>query len=140
MTSLSIAKSFISRIQRESRFVFPTLSGSKLNLDLVGVDCAFLVLGECVVLGGVLAWERGCDAGEGGEGGGVSFSDGEFGVEYRPFLFCNEDVDGSCVGCGCWAAVEIGRTKYRRAAVEIGRTKYRRTKTYVRSEVLVGPH
>ena len=50
--------------------------------------------------GGVLAWERGRGAGEGGEGGGVSFSDGEFGGEYRPFSFRNEDVDGSCAGCG----------------------------------------
>ena len=37
---------------------------------------------------------------ERGEGGGVSFSDGEFGGEYCPFLFCDEDVDGSYVGCG----------------------------------------
>ena len=71
-----------------------------MNLDLGGVDCAFCVLGDCGVSGGVLAWERGRGAGEGGEGGGVSFSDGEFGVEYRAFLFCDEDVDGSCVGCG----------------------------------------
>ena len=100
MTSLSVAKSVISRIRRESRFVFPTLSGSKLNLDLGGVDCAFCVLGDCGVSGGFLAWELGRGAVEGGEGGGVSFSDGEFGGEYRPFLFCDEDVDGSCVGCG----------------------------------------
>ena len=100
MTSLSIAKSFISRIQRESRFVFPTLSGSKLNLDLGGVDCAFCVLGDCGVSGGVLAWESGRGSGEGGEVGGVSFSDGEFGGEYRPFSFRDEDVDGSCAGCG----------------------------------------
>ena len=32
----------------------------------------------------------------------------------------------------CWAAVEIGRTKYRRAAVEIGRTKYRRSSERIR--------
>ena len=32
----------------------------------------------------------------------------------------------------CWAAVEIGRTKYRRAAVEIGRTKYRRSSVRIR--------
>ena len=103
MTSLSVAKSVISRIQRESLFVFPTLSGSKLNLDLGGVDCAFCVLGDCGVSGGVLAWERGRGAGEGGEGGeggGVSFSDGEFGGESLPFLFRDEDVDGSCAGCG----------------------------------------
>ena len=36
---------------------------------------------------------------EGGEVGGVSFSDVEFGGEYRPFFY-DEDVDGSCVGCG----------------------------------------
>ena len=47
----------------------------------------FCVLGDCGVLGGVLAWERGRGAREGGEGGGVSFSDGEFGGEYRPFFF-----------------------------------------------------
>ena len=69
-----------------------------MNLDLGGVDCTFCVLGDCGVWGGFLAWERGRGAGKGGEGGGVSFSDGEFGGEYRPFLFCNEDVDGSCVG------------------------------------------
>ena len=103
MTSLSIAESVISRIRRESRFVFPILSGSKLNIDLGGVDCAFCVLGDCGVSGGVLAWERGRGAGEGGEGGeggGVPFSDGKFGEEYRPFSFRNEDVDGSCAGCG----------------------------------------
>ena len=87
-------------IRRESRFVFPTLSGSKLNLDLGGVDCAFCVRGDCGILGGVLAWERGRGAGEGREGGGVSFSDGGFGGEYRPFSFHDEDVNGSCAGCG----------------------------------------
>ena len=100
MTSISVAKSVISRIRRESRFVFPTLSGSKLNLNLGGVYCAFCVLGECGILGGILAWERGRGAGEGGEGGGVSFSDGGFGGEYGPFSFRDEDVDGSCAGCG----------------------------------------
>ena len=94
LTSLSVAKSVISRIRRELRFVFPTLSGSKLNLDLGGVDCEFCVRGDCGVLGGVLAWERGCGAGEGVEGGGVSFSDGGFGGEYCPFSFRGEDVDG----------------------------------------------
>ena len=100
MTYLSVAKSVISKIRRESRFVFPTLSGSKLNLDLGGVDCAFCFLGDCGVSGGVLAWERVRGAGEGGEGGGVSFLDGELGGEYRPFSFHDEDVDGSCAGCG----------------------------------------
>ena len=69
------------------RFVFATLYGSKLNLDLGGVDCAFFVRGYCGVLGGVLDWERGRGAVERGEGGGVSFSDGGFGGEYRPFSF-----------------------------------------------------
>ena len=100
MTSLSVAKSDKSRIRRESRFVFPTFSGSKLNLDLGGVDCVFCVRGDCGVSGGVLAWERGRGAGEGGEGGGVLFSDGGFGGEYRPFSFREEDVDGYCAGCG----------------------------------------
>ena len=100
MTSLSVANSVISRIQREFRFIFPTLSGSKFNLDLGGVDCAFCVRGDCGVSGGVLAWELGRGAVEGGEGGGVSFSDGGFGGEYRPFSFRDEDVDGSCAGCG----------------------------------------
>ena len=100
MTSLSVAKSFISKIQRESHFVFRTISGSKLNLNLGGVDCAFCVCGDFGVSGGVLAWERGRGAVEVGEGGGVSFSDGGFGGEYRPFSFRDEDVDGSCAGCG----------------------------------------
>ena len=64
------------------------------------MDCAFCVLGDCGVSGVVLAWERGCGAGEGGEGGGVSFSDDGFGGEYCPFSFRDEDVDGSCAGCG----------------------------------------
>ena len=76
----------------------PTFSGSKLNLDLGGVDCAFFVRGDCGVLGGFLAWERGRGAGERGEGGGVSFSYGGFGGEYRPFSFPDEDVYGSCAG------------------------------------------
>ena len=100
MTSLSLAKFVLSNIRRESRFFPPTLSGSKLNLDLGGVDCAFFVRGHYGVLGGVLAWERGRGAVEGGEGGGVSYSDGGFGGEYHPFSFCDADVDGSCAGCG----------------------------------------
>ena len=64
------------------------------------MDCACCVRGDCGVSGGVLAWERGRGAGEGGEGGGVSFSDGGFGGEYRPFSFRGEDGDGSCVGRG----------------------------------------
>ena len=32
----------------------PTLSRSKLNLDLGGADCAFCVLGDCGISGGVL--------------------------------------------------------------------------------------
>ena len=71
-----------------------------MNLDLGGVDCAICVRGDCGVSGGFLSWERGRGAGEGGEGGGVSFSDGGFGGEYRPFSFRDEDVDGSCVGYG----------------------------------------
>ena len=51
-------------------------------------------------LGWVLAWERGRGSGEGGEGGGFSFSDGEFGGEYRLFSFCDEYFDGSCAGFG----------------------------------------
>ena len=86
-------------MKRESRF-FPTLSGSKSNLDLGGVDCSFCVRGDCGVLVGVLAWERGRRAGEGGEGGGVLFSDVGFGGEYRPFSFRDKDVDGSFAGCG----------------------------------------
>ena len=82
-----------------------------MNLDLGGVDCAFCVRGDCGVLGGFLAWERGRGAGKGVEGGGVSFSDGGFGREYRPFSFCEEDVDGSSnwsfillliLGLYCW--------------------------------------
>ena len=100
MTSLSVEKSVISKIPRESRIVFPTLSGSKLNLDFGGVGCAFCVRGNCGVSGVVLAWERGRGAGEVGVGGWVSFSDGGFGGEYRPFSFRDEDVDGLCAGCG----------------------------------------
>ena len=73
MTSLSVAKSVISKIRRESRFIFPTLSGSKSNLSLGGVDYACCVRGDCGVSGGVLAWGRGRGAGEGREGGEVSF-------------------------------------------------------------------
>ena len=98
MTSLSFAEWVISNIRRESRFYFPTLSGSKLNLDLGRVDCASCVRGDCGVSGVVLAWERGCSAGEGVEGGGVSLSDGGFGGEYRPFSFHDEDGNGSCAG------------------------------------------
>ena len=64
------------------------------------MSAMFCTMGYCGASGGVLAWERGRGAREGGEGGGVSFSDGEFGGEYRPFLFCDEDVDCSCVDCG----------------------------------------
>ena len=71
-----------------------------MNLDLGGVDCLFCVRGGCGISGGVLVWESGRGAGEGEEGGGVSFSDGGFGGEYRPFSFCGEDVDGSCAGRG----------------------------------------
>ena len=81
-------------------FCFPHSAGSKLNLDLKGVDCAFCVLGDNVVSGGFLAWKSGHGAGEGEEGGGVSFSDGGFGGEYRRFSFRGEDVDGSCAGYG----------------------------------------
>ena len=58
-----------------------------MNLDLGGAECAFCVRGDCGVSVGFLAWERGRGAGEGGEGGGVSFSDSGFGEEYRPFRF-----------------------------------------------------
>ena len=68
----------------------------------------FCVRGDCGVLGGVLALERGRGAGEGGEGGGVSFSDGEFGEEYRLFSFRNKDVDGSCAGCGLGELPKFG--------------------------------
>ena len=60
--------------------------------------CSFC--GDFGVLGGVLAWERGRGAGEGGEGGGVSFSDDGFWGDYRPFSFLDEHGDGSCAGRG----------------------------------------
>ena len=46
-TAFSVAKSVRSKIRRESRFVFPTPSGSKSKLDLGGVDCASCVCGDC---------------------------------------------------------------------------------------------
>ena len=100
MTSLSVAKLVISRIRRESRFVFPTLSRSKLNLDLGGADCAFCALGDCGVSGGVLlgsavaALEREEREEE------FCFQMVDLGGEYCPFSFRDENVDGSCAGCG----------------------------------------
>ena len=78
----------------------PTLSGSKSNLNLGGVDCACCVCGDCGVSGGFLSWGRGHGVGEVREGGEVSFSDGGFGGKYRPFSFRNEDGNGLCAGRG----------------------------------------
>ena len=59
-----------------------------------------MVLGGGEVLGKVRSWGRCYSAGEGGEGGEVSFSDGGFGGKHRPFSFRDEDGGGSCAGCG----------------------------------------
>ena len=77
------------------------------------MDCAFCVRGDCGVSGGVLAQERGRGTVEGGEGGGVSFSDGGFGGEYRPFSFCDEVVDGSCAGRGLGELPNFGIRYFR---------------------------
>ena len=90
LTSLSVAKSVISKIRRESRFFFPTLSRSKSNIDLGGVDCACCVRGDCGISGGVLAWGRGRGAGEGGEVGEVSFSYARFGGGTVHFRFATK--------------------------------------------------
>ena len=70
--------------------------------DCGGGESGYSALWCCGVgaLGGVRAWGRGRGAGEVGEGGEVSFSEGGFGGKYHQFLFRSKDGDGSCAGRG----------------------------------------